>query len=92
MKSGQIQVIYNGKIATPQSLLPRKTASTNYTAKRMTSRLAVTDIDDQQQQQQQQQHPHSHQPIIGSSMVEEKEDKDNRNSVKKLNSHTSMRK
>lgn len=94
IKPGQIQVIYNGKIATPQSLLPRKTANTNYTTKRMTSRLAATDFDDQQTQQQQQSHSHSHshQPIIGSLTAEEKDEKDNRNAVKKNNSQYSVKK
>ena len=31
MEKKKQEAIYNGKIATPQSLLPRKTANTNYT-------------------------------------------------------------
>lgn len=80
-KPGQIQVIYNGKIATPQSLLPRKTASQNYTSKRMTSRLTATEVDE---------------PLVpsttGVQVMEEKDEKESRNISKKLTSHTSMRK
>jgi hypothetical protein len=36
-KGGQIQVFHNGKIVTPQSLLPRKTASGNLSKKKMTT-------------------------------------------------------
>ena len=35
--SGHIQVIHNGKIVTPQSLLPRKTARATYNAKKLVS-------------------------------------------------------
>lgn len=34
-KGGQLQVFHNGKIVTPQSLLPRKTASSNQSNKKM---------------------------------------------------------
>jgi hypothetical protein len=41
-------VIHNGKIVTPQSLLPRKTAGVNYSTKKMTSNKAADtdDVDD----------------------------------------------
>jgi hypothetical protein len=45
-KAGHIQVIHNGKIVTPQSLLPRKTVNSSYTAKRMTSKLVATEQDE----------------------------------------------
>jgi hypothetical protein len=79
VKPGQIQVIFNGKIATPQSLLPRKTATHNFTTKRMTSRLTATEADEPQ-----------HAPILPGPIIEEKEEP--KNLSKKLSSHTSMRK
>jgi hypothetical protein len=76
-------VIFNGKIATPQSLLPRKTATNNFTTKRMTSRLTATEADEAQ-------HPPPSMPA--QQVIEEKEDKEPKNLSKKLSSHTSMRK
>jgi hypothetical protein len=81
VKPGQIQVIFNGKIATPQSLLPRKTASHNYSTKRMTSRLTASEVDEPQAL-----------GVPGPQISEDKEEKESRNLSKKLTSHTSMRK
>jgi len=46
-KGGQIQVFHNGKIVTPQSLLPRKTASANLSNKKMTANANNQEEDNQ---------------------------------------------
>ena len=42
---GQLQVFHNGKIVTPQSLLPRKTASGNLSKKKIVANANNQEVD-----------------------------------------------